>query len=178
MQPTEFQRFKSIMAGMGRMFGTDMDGVILDAYWLALKSWPIDEFEAAAGHLMATAEFMPKPAAFTNLRKAGQPTPAEAFAKARQILRTLNPREFIGHNSGDAKLDLALRSVGGYEALGMCTTENIGYFERRFAEAYEGISDAEATRQAVPRIAGTSRLTGPTSFAALASRAAVPVVRQ
>lgn len=152
MQPTDYPKFKSIMSGMGRLFGTDMDTVLLDAYWLALKGWELAEFESAASHLMANSEFMPKPAAFTKLRKAGDNTAGEAFARARQIVRSLNPREMISHRSGDPNLDKAVRACGGYEALAMCTSENIGFFERRFAEHYETISDAEEVRDELPML--------------------------
>ena len=163
MQSTEFQQFKSVMAGMGRVFGADIDGVILDAYWLALRDWPLDEFQAAASHLLANSQFMPKPADFTALRKAGQPTAGEAFQKAREILKRLYPREYSGHQSGDPRLDAAIRACGGYEALAMCTSENIGFFERRFAEHYESITDAESVRGALPNLTGGARLTGPAS---------------
>jgi hypothetical protein len=152
VQPTDFQKFKQIMAGMGRVFGADTDGVILDAYWLALKVWDLTDFERAAAHLLANSQFMPKPADFTALRKAGEETPGEAFARARQIVRRLNPRELISHRSGDERLDKAIRACGGYEALAMCESDNIGFFERRFASHYETISDAEDIREELPAL--------------------------
>ena len=161
MQSADFQKFKSIMAGMGRVFSADTDGVILDAYWLALKDWPLTDFESAAGHLLANHQFMPKPADFTALRKAGQPTSGEAFAKAREIVRRLNPREMYSHMTGDAKLDSTVRACGGWEALGACTSENIGFMERRFVEHYESVSDAEVVREALPHLAPAARLSGP-----------------
>jgi hypothetical protein len=54
-----------------------------------------------------------------------------------------------------------MRACGGYEALAMCTTENIGFFERRFAEHFESITDAESVRGALPDMTGGKRLTGP-----------------
>jgi hypothetical protein len=161
MQPADFESFRIRMAAMSRLFGSDMDGPLLDLYWLALRDWELPEFEAATAHLLSTAKFMPKPADYAELRKAGQPTSGEAFERARLIVRRLNPREYIGHQSGDARLDAAIRACGGYEALAMCTTENIGFFERRFAEHFDTISDAESVRGALPDLTGGKRLSGP-----------------
>jgi len=166
MQQDDFARFRDLMAGMGRVFNAIPDAVVLDVYWLALRDWTLSEFEMAAGHLIAHAQFMPKPADFTALRKAGETTAGEAFQQARQIVRRLNPREFASHQSDDPRIDAAVRACGGYEALAMCETDNIGFFENRFREHYESIGDAEAVRESVPQIAGAPRLSGPQSAAA------------
>lgn len=161
MQQDDFARFRDLMAGMGRVFNAIPDALVLDVYWLALRDWSLQDFEAAVAHLLGTAQFMPKPADFTALRKAGQRTAGEAFQQAREIVRRLHPREMISHQSGDARLDAAIRACGGYEALAMCTTENIGFLERRFAEHFETISDAETVREALPQIASAPKLNGP-----------------
>jgi hypothetical protein len=148
------------------------DGIVL--FWLSMQDWTIEEFKAAAAHLNKAVEFMPNAFHFEQLRKAGQSTSGEAFERARQIVRRLNPREYIGHQSGDARLDAAIRACGGYEALAMCTTENIGFFERRFAEHFDTISDAESVRGALPDMTGGKRLSGPQAapFARLLERRA------
>jgi hypothetical protein len=163
VQQADFERFKSIMSGMARMYGANLDTVLLDAYWLALDDWPLADFEAAAKQLMKTATFMPKPAEFNALRKAYDMTAGEAFALARRIAQRLNPRELISHRSGEEKLDAAVRACGGFEAIAMCETAKIGFLERRFVEHYETISDAHETRAALPELAENSpwRLAGP-----------------
>lgn len=132
------------------------------AWWNAMRgSWTLEDFRNACHKLAQDCEFMPNPYHFAQLRKAGGETAGEAFARARQIVRRLYQREMASHQSGDPKLDAAIRACGGYEALAMCTTENIGFFERRFAEHYESITDAEAVRGALPNLTGGERLTGP-----------------
>jgi hypothetical protein len=151
MQLTDFERFKSIMAGMGRMFGTDMDGVILDAYWLALKSWPIDEFEAAAGHLMGTAEFMPKPAAFNQLRKtAGEHSAGEAWAK---VLHTIRTKDLSSGVMVDRKTDLVVYQMGGYRALGMTNSDQMPWRQKQFNELWEHMGEVVEARKALPAAA-------------------------
>lgn len=160
MQATDFQQFKKIMAGLGRVFGADTDGVLLDAYWIALNDWPLADFEKAAGHLLANNQFMPKPADFTALRKAGQQTTGEAFAKARAAMRAAMHGELPSLSCGDPAIDSAIRACGGYEAFAMVETDKIGFFERRFAEHYAAVSDSTAVRDALPFVE-QQRLQGP-----------------
>lgn len=152
MQPSDRAEFVKILNGLAltKPGASRLPGEALDMWWNCMQGWDIDTFRKAAAHLASTCEFMPNPYHFEQLRKAGNDTAGEAFAKARQIVRRLSPREYYGHDSGDAKLDAAIRACGGYEALAMCTTENIGFFERRFAEHFEAIGDAGETRLALP----------------------------
>jgi hypothetical protein len=162
MTPDDKPAFAKTLIGLSQVKpGGKLTEEGLEIYWLSLRGWSLEEFQAAAVHLADTIEFMPNPYHFNQLRKAGQPTSGEAFERARQIVRRLNPREYRGHQSGDARLDAAMRACGGYEALAMCTTENIGFFERRFAEHFESITDAESVRGALPDMTGGKRLTGP-----------------
>jgi hypothetical protein len=164
MQPTDFQAFKLIMAGMGRVFSADTDGVMLDAYWLALKSWPLDEFEAAAAHLLANSQFMPKPADFNQLRKtAGEHSAGEAWAKVLHTIRTMNPWEAMP--SVDPKTDAVVCQLGGYRALAMTKSDDMHWREKRFAELWEDAGEVVEARKALPATA--ARLTGPQSFATL-----------
>ena len=156
MQSTDFQKFKSIMSGMGRVFGADTDGVLLDAYWMALKAWSLEEFEAAASHLLANCKFMPKPADFTALRKANNATAGEAFHKAMLLARRAPPRELASLRSGDEAIDAAVRAIGGYTELGNCESGKLHFLERRFAEHYEEISEATETREALPALSQNS----------------------
>lgn len=133
----------------------------LTLWWNSMRDWSIDDFRSAANHLARSVEFMPNPYHFEQLRKAGRETAGEAFQRARQIVRSLFPREYSSHQSGDPRLDAAIRACGGYEALAMCTTESIGFFENRFREHYESITDAEDVRGALPNLTGGARLTGP-----------------
>ncbi len=173
MQPDDRIEFVKILNGLAltKPPHAKLLPEALSMWWNAMQHWPIDEFRAAANHLARSVEFMPSQFHFEQLRKAGEPTAAEAFAKARQIVRQLFPREMASHRSGDERLDAAIQACGGYEALAMCTTENIGFFERRFAAHFEAISDAEETRESLPRLTGGPRLPGP-------HRAAAPLLRR
>jgi len=158
MQQIDFERFKSIMAGMGRVFSADIDGVILDAYWLALGDWSLTEFERAASHLLANATFMPKPVEFNNLRRRAVETSAgDAWALVLEKVRTMLPRESA---SVDAKTDAVVRQMGGYQHLCTMTSDELPWRMKRFTELWADMGEVEEARIALPS-AGGKRIGGP-----------------
>ena len=167
MTADDFSRFRSVLAGMSKLYERDLDAPLLDAYWLALRDWPLAEFEQAAGHLMRTARFMPRPADFTDLRKAARMTSSEAFAVALQHGRG-------AWRAGPAvpEVERAVQGIGGWLVIAHATTDNLRFLERRFADAYAELETREETRDALPQIAGPAstwrgRVTGPTKVAEL-----------
>lgn len=155
MQVSDFKRFAALMNGMAKMYERELDEPLLDAYWMALRDWPFEEFERAAAHLMQTSEFMPRAAAFTALRKVGRPTVGEAWARAVQHCESGAWRS--GGTCGDAGIDNAVGMIGGYRAIALCEQSKLGFIERRFAEHYETAEDAKDARAALPSIARDDR---------------------
>lgn len=127
----------------------------LDLYWLALATWSIEDFRAAAAELARTSEFFPNPYHFEQLRKAGQMSSGEAFAIAQSIARDCS--SYSEPTSGHPRIDAAAHACGGYRAMGMAETGRIGFLERRFCEHFDDISEREDIREALPQIAGPSR---------------------
>jgi hypothetical protein len=152
VQTPDFQRFNELISGMGRIYGTVIDRVFLDAYWVALADWELEDFEQACGHLMRTSKFMPRPADFTELRKAGQETAGEVFASLCQWTE-YTPRGYVEKPGIPRPIASALRAIGGADAYMMCDAEKLHFLERRFCEHYDQITQANETREAVPAIA-------------------------
>lgn len=151
MQENDVTQFRNVIVGMGRMFGQEIDALVLEMYWLALKGWELEEFKSAAAHLLGSSKFMPRPADFTDLRNAGRMTAGEAFSAAMAVARDCSRHR--ASTAGDPRIDAAVAACGGYFAMGQQETEKLGFLERRFTEHYESISDAEDVREAVPQIA-------------------------
>lgn len=161
MLETDGKRFRDLLRGMGRMYGQEPDGLVLDAYWLALGDWRYQDFEAAARHLMASAKFMPRPAEFNALRQAGEPLAGEAWT----IVLDYCKNGFYRWEDGSAtsgRLELpgfdeptlkAVQALGGFHAIAMHDTDKLHFLEKRFAEHYEAMSNADAVRDALPEIA-------------------------
>lgn len=165
MEATDGKRFRDLIRGMGRMYGQEPDRVVLDAYWLALRDWGFRDVEDAAAHLMATAKFMPRPAEFNALRKAGQPTAHEAWDTA--MANCTSWRD--GKSTAGDRIDRVVRSIGGYRSLAMADVErDLPHIQRRFLEAYAELSTVEPARQALPQIAAVGAriaLRGPAPLA-------------
>jgi hypothetical protein len=155
MQQSDFQRFHALLQGMAKMFERELDQFVLDAYWIALKGWAFEDFQQASVHLMQTRQFMPRPFDFEALRKAGRATAAEAWEKARAACGSAIQCGQVTHNGtcGDELIDRAVRGIGGYGAIAMCETSKIPFLEKRFAEHYADLQEANDTREAVPQIA-------------------------
>lgn len=153
MQASDFPRFRAVLAGMGELYGRDLSPALADAYWLALRDWSLPDFEQAAGHLMATAQFFPRPADFTALRKAGQETAAEAWAR---VVRQ-SPRWRCGeHGDEDPLIDACIRAIGGNKLIAMTGVDQLCWLEKRFTAAYEELRDATETRLALPDLTSSA----------------------
>jgi hypothetical protein len=155
MRPNDRQKFAAIVTGFAELKGKALSAAALDLYWAAMQHWSIEDFTAAASHLVSTCEFMPTPKNFEDLRKAGRPTPAEAWVKAVNHAASSAYRR---GPTGDALLDKAVAAIGGYVAIAMHDEDTLFFLERRFAEAYEGMQDSEQVRAALPNIAGPTLL--------------------
>lgn len=161
MTPADRQKFAEVVLGFAELRGKQLSAPALELYWRAMQSWELPEFLAAAEQLVRTSEFMPTPKDFEDLRKAGRPTAGEAWLEARACARGW--REHVVVRTGDYLIDRAVATIGGYRAIAMCDLDKMGFLERRFAEHFESMQDAEDVREAVPQLAygGDRRLTGP-----------------
>lgn len=148
MQPTEGPRFRDVIRGLCKVFGAEADAVLLDAYWLALREWPLGEFETAAAHLLRTCKFMPRPADFTGLQRLAELGPHEAWQEA--MARCGGWRDGSAGRIGD-RVDRAVQCVASYRMLAMADIEEeLPHIQRRFLEAYEQLSESEPVREALP----------------------------
>ena len=133
---------------MAELFQRELSAALLDAYWLTLRDWALADFEAAAGHLMARCHFMPRPADFTELQKAGQMTASEAWAHA--LARCSRWREGKSGDD-DPAIDAAIRAVGGNRTIAMHPSDKLVFLERRFCDLYNERRDAGTARLLVGR---------------------------
>lgn len=155
MTPDDRKAFAEVVIGLAELKGRKLSSASIELYWRSLQHWPIAAFRSAAEQLIRTCEFMPGPKDFEDLRKAGRPTPGEAWERARRASGTAIQCGRITHNGtcGDELIDRAVRAIGGYGAIAMTDTDKLPFLERRFAEHYESIRDADDVREAVPQIA-------------------------
>jgi hypothetical protein len=166
MIPADKADFAKIVLGFAELRGKTLSLAAVELYWNAMQHWTLENFKAAANHLVGVSQFMPTPYDFEQLRKAGRPTAGEAFAKAVKASGSAIECGYVTQNGtcGDDLIDRAVRALGGYGQIAMCDEDKLHFLERRFTEHYESLQDSEDVRSAVPEIAGPpqlGQLTGP-----------------
>lgn len=161
MQPNDFQRFHAVMTGIAELHQRELSDFLLDAYWLALREWNLEDFESAAAHLMNTLKWMPKPSDFTELRKAGEPTAAEAWT----IVLSGAPLP------PGSRMARAANACGGQQSIRREDIETrLPFTQKRFIEAYDDLTKVDPVRDALPQIAEHGKraaLSAPTNIAVL-----------
>lgn len=165
MTPNDRKAFLEVVIGLAELRGRTLSAPALELYWRAMQDWPLDEFRQAAAHLVKSSQFFPTPADFERLRKAGRVTAGEAWIAAVDIAAKGLYRS--GRTVGGIT-DRAVAAIGGYQAIGMCDESKLHFLERRFAEHFNAIQDADDTRTALPQITGTAAL--PPAVAALVEK--------
>jgi hypothetical protein len=154
MLPANKPDFAAILNGLAAVKpGSKLTPEALDVWWASFADWSIEDFRSAAARLAKTHEFMPNPFHFEQLRKSSRLTAGEAWADVLEMARS-------GWDAKheDPRVNLAIRAIGGLRNVSMSRTDQTHFLEKRFAEHYESISDAEDVRESVPNLAGPSRL--------------------
>jgi hypothetical protein len=143
------------MNGMAEIYQRELSKLLQDAYWLAMRDWSIEDFEAAASHLMQNSKWFPKPSEFADLRKAAKPGPAEAWLIALSSCKDWRNPEMLPQGA----IAEAAKAVGGFRQIAMSDTEReLPHVQRRFQEAYAEITARKEIVEAVPQIADASKL--------------------
>lgn len=144
MRPSDRSEFVRILTGMAAIKpGGKLTPEAIDLYWNAMQSWAIEEFRAAASHLVQTCEFMPNPYHFTKLRKAGELTAGEAWdlVKSGAVLEP------------GSRAYRAAQIVGGQYYIRHADVErDLPFIERRFLQAFADLEKVDPVREALPQI--------------------------
>lgn len=148
MQPSDKPKFVTTLVGLASIKGRELTSEAIDLWWLSMAPWSIEDFTAAAAHLIGACQFMPTPYDFSQLRKAGELTAGEAWSLA-----------LSGQSLPAAsRVARAAQIVGGQYAIRHANVEkDLPFIERRFKEAYEDLCDVDPVREALPQIAATEQ---------------------
>ena len=150
MTPKDKPKFVAAIEGMAALKpGARLTPESFELFWAAMApDWSLEEFKAAAAHLVRSVEFMPNPYHFAELRKAARPTAAEEWANVLDLARGREARAL------SPVAERALAAIGGIEAVRMSETTKTPFLERRFCEHYAELRDVAEVRTALPEIAG------------------------
>lgn len=160
---TTFVKTLNAMAAMKPHAGGKLTPESIDLYWRSMQDWSIQDFTAAAAHLLKHHPYpsLPLPADFEKLRRAGEPTAEEAW----NLVITgmwLPPGSRVWR---------AAETLGGQQTIRHQDIEKTLPFTRKaFLVAYEGMSKMDPVRDALPQVAAhgaRAALSAPTNIAAL-----------
>lgn len=144
MHPSDKPKFVTTLVGLAAIKNRELTDEAIDLWWLSMARWTIEDFTAAAAHLITACQFMPTPYDFAQLRKAGELTAGEAWERVLSGAK-------LDSNSRAAR---AARIVGGQVAIRHADIErDLPFVQKRFLEAYGDLSDVDGARQALPQIA-------------------------
>lgn len=155
MTPEDRKSFLEVVLGFAELKGKHLSAPALELYWRAMYQWSLDDFRAAAEHLLRTCEFMPVPADFERLRRAGKATPGEAWVAVLE--HCTGPYRYREGIDDGGPIDQAVAVLGGYRAVAMHNSNFLHALERRFAEHYTSGVEVATVRAAVPQIAANTR---------------------
>ena len=156
MQPSDRPEFLKILNGLAAIKRVQLTPEALGLWWNAMQAWSLDDFRAGASYLIRSCQFMPTPFDFEQLCQAGRETAAEAWVR---VVRE-SPRWRQGQPGDQNPLvDACIRAVGGNERIALTDYGQLHWLQKKFMEAYEELRDAHQVREAVPQIAGHTKLT-------------------
>jgi hypothetical protein len=153
MQSTDRLEFVRVLNGLAAVKRVELTKEAIELWWASMSRWSIEDFKAAASHLVSSCQFMPTPYDFQQLRKAGEPTAAEAWTLAIESAKHWRTPEKLPFG----RIGRAVRALGGYRALAMADTEkDLPHYARRFKDAYEEMTDVDSVREALPELTRAS----------------------
>jgi hypothetical protein len=157
MTPNDRAEMARILVSLAEMKpGGKITPEALELWFAAMSTWSIEEFRAAAQHLMLHEEYFPNPWHFQQLRKAQRMTPGEAWAIALQHVRS------GAYHAGPAvpEVERAVQALGGWKIIAWSSVDALPFLEKRFASHYDQLADVAETRQELPQLAQDNPVRG------------------
>ncbi len=147
--------FVRVLNGLAAIKRVDLTKDVYEIWWQSLRDWPINDFKDAAGYLLLNCKFMPTPFDFEQLRKKGEVSAHEAWAKALDHAAGGAWRNGL---LGDALTDRVAALLGGYSVIALTHKDVLGFLERRFLNAYNDLLDSSVVREALPDLTERARI--------------------
>ena len=148
------EEFLQVLNGLAAIKSKELTKEAYELWWNSMQGWEISDFKDAAGFLLKNCQFMPAPYDFEQLRKKGELSASEAWAKAMQHAEGAWRQGVLG----DALTDRVIAMLGGYSVVAFTNTDKLGFLERRFKDAYAEIKDTDGVREALPDLTERPRI--------------------
>ena len=154
MDSSDREEFLQVLNGLAAIKRVEITKEAYELWWQCMKDWPIGDFKEAAGFLLKNCQFMPAPYDFEQLRKKGELSASEAWAKAMQHAEGAWRQGVLG----DALTDRVVAMLGGYSVVAFTNMDKLGFLERRFKDAYADLKDTDGVREALPDLTERPRI--------------------
>ena len=157
MQPGDREEMARILVSLAEMKpGGKITAESLELWFQAMHRWSIEEFRAAAQHLMLHEEYFPNPWHFEQLRKAQRMTSGEAWAIALQHVRSGGY-----HNAKtEPEVERAVAAMGGWKVIAWSSVDSLPFLEKRFAAHYDQLADVAEVREQVSSLSHDNPVKG------------------
>ena len=146
MDSSDRPEFVRVLNGLAEIKRIDLTTDAYELWWQSMKNWSLNDFKDAAGYLVLKCQFMPTPYDFEQLRKKGETSAHEAWAKALQHAEGAWRQGVLG----DALTDQVVATLGGYRLIALTNSDKLGFLEHRFLDAYNDLLDTNGVREALP----------------------------
>lgn len=155
MTDKDKQRFVTVLVQLASAFGAPAPQMLLEGYWMGLKSMDLRAFEQAAARAVATLKFFPKPVELRELagEVAMSDRPVIAWERVRSAIRELG--EYKSVSFDDPTTNAAVRNIGGWKRLCNLSAEELEKWTRKeFERAYNALADMPLSPEAVAYLPG------------------------
>lgn len=143
MQNNEDEKKVRIITGLAEVFSFSMTDACLEIYLNSLDDISADDLSKICSlGVKKNWKFMPKPFEIRNLLE--MPSEMARTLKAKDTFSKLLDDARRGHypHWADSVESHALRLVGGFDTIRMCTDDELQWLEKRFIEGYELSSES------------------------------------
>jgi hypothetical protein len=142
MKDTDKAQFADALTSLAACLGVQLDRVMLRGYWLALNDLELCDINRACKALLTTTTStygrMPTPAQVRLHSTGSDPEALAAHAWNVVVQAIARHGTWTGVDFDDARINAAVRAVGGWRELGATNNEQLDWRRREFMAAFQG----------------------------------------
>lgn len=149
MENKDFKNFCKDLAGLGEMFGKQINDTLYELYWEFLKDLSLEDFNRAANILARTSKFFPRPVEFRE-----------------QVLPDITVRASLAYNKihnafisagaystvifDDAVIHAVIDNLGGWVKYCNLTDDEVKWWRKDFERLYRDMYPLVARGELIP----------------------------
>ena len=154
------KKFGNYMAMMGEVYGKDVTGILVEAYWVALNEFSDTDCEESFKTALATCKFFPRPAELIALMPQKKIEANKALLEADKILTHL---KYYGATEYPDMADPVTKHLmtgrWNYKRWASSVLENeLVWWKKEFMASYEALRESDIPLQISCESGGVKKL--------------------